>query len=239
MEGIARWFMLAAVVSALGGMVWGIQMSASQDHLLSPAHGHLNLLGWVSCAIYAFYYHLLPAAAGGVLPRLHLAAALLALGLLLCALGDYCLFRDGEGAFMAGVGAFAAGHLAYAVLFLTREASDPARLLQMPGIAIAAALLVLGLVMARILAPRAGALKGPVLAYIPIILSMGAAAATLPGQGALVWALPAALAFVASDVVLAFETFVLPEGHRFRRIAPYAVWPLYWGAQLGFWYAFS
>ena len=51
--------------------------------------------------------------------------------------------------------------------------------------------------------------------------------------------LPAALAFVASDVVLAFETFVLPEGHRFRRIAPYAVWPLYWGAQLGFWYAFS
>ncbi|WP_264211943.1 hypothetical protein [Leisingera thetidis] len=82
MEGIARWFMLAAVVSALGGMVWGIQMTASQDHLLSPAHGHLNLLGWVSCAIYAFYYHLLPAAAGGVLPRLHLAAALLALGLL-------------------------------------------------------------------------------------------------------------------------------------------------------------
>ncbi|WP_435660895.1 hypothetical protein [Leisingera caerulea] len=82
MVGVARWFMLAAVVSALGGMVWGIQMSASQDHLLSPAHGHLNLLGWVSCSIYAFYYHLLPPAAGGVLPRLHLATALLALVLL-------------------------------------------------------------------------------------------------------------------------------------------------------------
>ncbi|MFY0308602.1 hypothetical protein ACFMBG_01740 [Leisingera sp. D0M16] len=82
MVGIARWFMLAAVVSALGGMVWGIQMSASQDHLLSPAHGHLNLLGWVSCSIYAFYYHLLPAAAKGKLPRLHLGTALLALVLL-------------------------------------------------------------------------------------------------------------------------------------------------------------
>ncbi|WP_323779561.1 hypothetical protein [Leisingera sp.] len=82
MEGIARWFMLAAVASALGGMVWGIQMSASQDHLLSPAHGHLNLLGWVSCAIYAFYYHLLPQAAGGLLPRLHLGTAILALTLL-------------------------------------------------------------------------------------------------------------------------------------------------------------
>ncbi|MEW2911885.1 hypothetical protein [Leisingera sp. JC11] len=82
MEGIARWFMLVAVVSALGGMVWGIQMSASQDHLLSPAHGHLNLLGWVSCSIFAFYYHLTPAAAAGALPRLHLGTALLSLLLL-------------------------------------------------------------------------------------------------------------------------------------------------------------
>ena len=63
-------------------MVWGIQMSASQDHLLSPAHGHLNLLGWVSCAIYAFYYHLVPIAGEGTLPRLHLAATVLSLGLL-------------------------------------------------------------------------------------------------------------------------------------------------------------
>ncbi|MEX5576953.1 lysoplasmalogenase family protein [Pseudophaeobacter sp. A-200-2] len=167
------------------------------------------------------------------------APVLLALGLLLCALGDYCLSRDGEGAFMAGVGAFAAGHLAYVVLFLSTPGSDMAQLVQMPGLAIVIALVLLGGIMVRVLAPRAGALKGAVLVYIPIILSMGAAVATLPGQGALVWALPAALAFVASDVVLAFETFVLPEGHRLRRIAPYAVWPLYWGAQLGFWYAFS
>ncbi|KIC33030.1 hypothetical protein [Leisingera sp. ANG-S5] len=82
MNGIARPFMLIAVVCALGGMVWGVQMSASQDHLLSPAHGHLNLLGWVSCAIYAFYYHLVPSAGEGRLPRLHLAATVLSLGLL-------------------------------------------------------------------------------------------------------------------------------------------------------------
>lgn len=82
MNGIARPFMLIAVVCALGGMVWGIQMSASQDHLLSPAHGHLNLLGWVSCSIYAFYYHLVPGACEGTLPRLHLAATVLSLALL-------------------------------------------------------------------------------------------------------------------------------------------------------------
>ncbi|UWQ42554.1 lysoplasmalogenase [Leisingera aquaemixtae] len=161
---------------------------------------------------------------------------LLAVALGLCALGDLFLSRDGEGAFMAGVGAFAAGHLAYAVLFLTQEASDPARLLQMPGLAVAAVLLVLGLGMARILGPRAGALKGPVLAYIPIILGMGAAALTLPfGLGVFA----AACAFMLSDMVLAAETFVLPEDHALRRITPYAVWPLYWGAQAGFLAAFS
>ena len=54
-EPVARFrlsagFFLLAVISALGGMVWGIQMSASGDHSLSPAHGHLNLIGWVSLA---------------------------------------------------------------------------------------------------------------------------------------------------------------------------------------------
>lgn len=83
MTGIARWFMLLALASVLAGMVWGIQMSASKDHLLSPAHGHLNLLGWVSCSIFAFYYHLLPGASAGVLPRLHLAGTVLTLVLLI------------------------------------------------------------------------------------------------------------------------------------------------------------
>ncbi len=82
MKGIARWFMLLALISVLAGMVWGIQMSASKDHLLSPAHGHLNLLGWVSCSIFAFYYHVLPGASVGLLPRLHLAGSVLTLLLL-------------------------------------------------------------------------------------------------------------------------------------------------------------
>ncbi|WP_323776157.1 lysoplasmalogenase [Leisingera sp.] len=161
---------------------------------------------------------------------------LLALALGLCALGDLFLSRDGEGAFMAGVGAFAAGHLVYAVLFLTRDASDPARLLQMPGVVIAMVLLGLGLGMARFLAPRAGALKGPVLAYIPVILGMGAAALTLPPG---TWVFAAACAFMLSDMILAAETFVLSAEHPLRRIAPYAVWLLYWGAQAGFLAVFS
>ncbi|UWQ29885.1 lysoplasmalogenase [Leisingera sp. M523] len=161
---------------------------------------------------------------------------LLVLALGFCALGDLFLSRGGERAFMAGVGAFAAGHLAYAALFLTRPDSDPARLMHMPAAGIAAGLLVLGLIMARVLAPRAGALKGPVLAYIPVILGMGAAALTLPFG---TWVFAAACAFMLSDMILAAETFVLSAEHPLRRITPYAVWVLYWGAQAGFLAAFS
>lgn len=161
---------------------------------------------------------------------------LLVLALALCALGDLMLSRGGETAFMAGTGAFAAGHLAYAALFLTRADSDPARLLQLPGAAWAAVLLLLGALMARVLAPRAGALKGAVLGYIPVILGMGAAALALP-PGSGVFA--AACAFVLSDMVLAAETFVLAAAHPLRRVTPYAVWALYWGAQAGFLAAFS
>lgn len=79
MQGLARNFMILGVLSVIIGMGWGIQMSASGDHSLAPAHAHLNLLGWVSCAIFAFYYHLVPAAAQGLLARLQFGAAALGL----------------------------------------------------------------------------------------------------------------------------------------------------------------
>ncbi|MFS4580452.1 lysoplasmalogenase [Phaeobacter sp. C3_T13_0] len=168
-------------------------------------------------------------------------SALLILALGLCTLGDLFLSRDGESAFMAGVGSFAAGHLVYIFLFLGQENSDFGRLMQVPQLLGVVVLVLAGLAMARLLAPRAGVLKGPVLAYVPIILGMGLAALTLPlgaSTAGLALVLPAAVAFMVSDIVLAFETFVLSENHPMRWITPYVVWPLYWGAQVGFLLAF-
>ncbi|MBL4769119.1 MAG: lysoplasmalogenase, partial [Rhodobacteraceae bacterium] len=109
------------------------------------------------------------------------------------------------------------------------------RVFEVPQIWIAAVFVLLGLVMARLLSPRAGALRGPVLGYIPIILGMGVAVLAVPGPG---WALLAAVAFVTSDIVLACEKFLLTEGHPALRWTPYVVWPLYWGAQAGFYILF-
>lgn len=161
---------------------------------------------------------------------------LLCLALALCALGDALLSRESDQTFMAGIGAFALGHLAYVAVFLTHPASDTAlitaNLLPLLG------LMGLGAAMAVLLPPRAGDLRGPVLAYIPIILGMGITALALPKTDALIWVFPAAISFVASDLILATEKFLLRPGHPLLRVTPYAVWPLYWGAQAGFIIAF-
>lgn len=163
------------------------------------------------------------------------APDLLVLALALCAIGDLCLSREGERPFMAGIGAFALGHLGFAVLFLTAPGSDPSAIFTTSSGIIVALLVLIGLVMARILAPRAGDLKGPVLIYIPVILLMGIAALAVPDRTVLV----SAFAFIVSDMVLAAETFLLPETRRVRRVTPYLIWPLYWGAQAGFFVAFT
>ena len=52
-------------------MVWGIVMSASGDHLLSPAHGHLNLIGFVMTSVFGTYYALSPNACDSRLASFH------------------------------------------------------------------------------------------------------------------------------------------------------------------------
>lgn len=75
MRGVALWFFASAVIYVTAGMVFGIWMSASHDHGLSPAHGHLNLIGWVTMALFGIYYHLVPSAAQSRLATLHFAVA--------------------------------------------------------------------------------------------------------------------------------------------------------------------
>ncbi len=58
MPRVSVWFFFVAVIYALIGMIWGEYMAMTHDHSLFPAHAHLNLLGWVSMAIYGTFYAL-------------------------------------------------------------------------------------------------------------------------------------------------------------------------------------
>jgi hypothetical protein len=53
---IAQYCIAVAATAALCGMSLGIWMGMHEDFVLMPVHAHLNLLGWVSMALYGLYY---------------------------------------------------------------------------------------------------------------------------------------------------------------------------------------
>jgi hypothetical protein len=65
-----RWF-AAAIVYLVAGIALGVFMGASGDHGLMPVHAHVNLMGWVSMALFGFIYRAYPAAAAGSAARWH------------------------------------------------------------------------------------------------------------------------------------------------------------------------
>ena len=79
MRGISFWFFATGTIYVLIGMAWGIHMGVSNDHSLAPAHAHLNLVGWVTMALFGIYYHLTPTAAETMLAKIHFVIATLGL----------------------------------------------------------------------------------------------------------------------------------------------------------------
>jgi len=71
MKGLSAWFFGSALVYAILGMALGNVMGASGDHSQMPTHAHLMLIGWVSFAIFGFFYHLFAARAETLLARVH------------------------------------------------------------------------------------------------------------------------------------------------------------------------
>lgn len=102
MRDVAFVFFIAAVLAVVSGMLWGIQMAISHDHLLAPAHAHLNLVGWVTLALYGVYYRLTPAANGARLARVH---AMVAIPGVVVMVAGIALVRSGGSPVMASVGA--------------------------------------------------------------------------------------------------------------------------------------
>ncbi|HEY2890337.1 MAG TPA: hypothetical protein VGJ31_06895 [Dongiaceae bacterium] len=121
MANIDRWFLRVAVVYALLAMALGIAMGISEDHSQMPTHAHLNLVGWVSMAIYALVYRQWPAAAQSKLALIHFWTA--NAGAILLNLGVYGLM-SGNAALapvaVAGSLVTIAGMLIFAFIVYTK-----------------------------------------------------------------------------------------------------------------------
>ncbi|MGR6430427.1 hypothetical protein ACU5AY_05845 [Rhizobium sp. PAMB 3174] len=83
MQKLAHFCFVSAAVYAFLGMALGITMAASHDHALMPVHAHLNLLGWVSMAIFGLFYQAAPHMARRRIARIHVAFATLSIWLLI------------------------------------------------------------------------------------------------------------------------------------------------------------
>jgi cbb3-type cytochrome oxidase subunit 1 len=58
MPRVSAAFFAVGVLCVLSGMLWGMHMGAAHDMVTAPAHAHLNLLGWVTMALYGTFYTL-------------------------------------------------------------------------------------------------------------------------------------------------------------------------------------
>jgi hypothetical protein len=126
MTRISDYFLRIAVLAGLIGMGMGMAMAMRQDFSMAPAHAHLNLLGWVSMAIYALFYRAFPAASTGLLPRLHFFIAVVALVLMIPGVALINLGYD-VGELFAAIGgtAMIVGFLIFGVIVV--RATAPAR----------------------------------------------------------------------------------------------------------------
>ena len=148
----------------------------------------------------------------------------------LSAAGDAFLSRDGdERAFLAGLASFLAAHLAYVALFFLAGGSfglmiaEPWRAV----VALAVALFAV-LMLARLWRAVTPDLRVPIAIYIVAILAMAVTALTVESPAVII----GALLFMASDAILAAEKFLMASSSPLRRPARFAVWALYYAAQL-------
>jgi cbb3-type cytochrome oxidase subunit 1 len=79
-------FLRLAVLFALIGMGLGYWMGATEQFAAAPVHAHINLLGWVSMALYGLFYRVQPSAAQGWLPAVHFWVAVVGLVIFMPAL---------------------------------------------------------------------------------------------------------------------------------------------------------
>ncbi|MGX5845846.1 lysoplasmalogenase [Mesorhizobium sp. PL10] len=194
----------------------------------------------VAAVIYAFTLDMRPTLARSAAKTLAVAMLavlafmqggplLLVAALALSAVGDAFLSRDGERAFLGGLASFLAAHILYVPLFLRRGGGLDVLGTETWRGAMALAIAAFVVVMLAALWRRVGpGLRVPIAVYIAAILAMGVSALTLDNP----WVIGGAVMFMASDGLLAAEKFLVPAIAPYRAGMRYAVWVLYYAAQL-------
>src|SRR5437868_499239 len=101
MPRVSAAFFAIAVVYLLLGMAWGMHMGEAEDFTMMPAHAHLNLLGWVTMAIYGTFYALTHASLKPKLAWANFILAALGVAVMIPSLALYLPAHDAK--YIAGI----------------------------------------------------------------------------------------------------------------------------------------
>jgi len=71
MQGVARNFFILGIVMAIVGMMLGLKMAMTNNHVQMPVHAHIMVAAWLMSAVFGFFYHLFPAARQNKLAPIH------------------------------------------------------------------------------------------------------------------------------------------------------------------------
>lgn len=153
---------------------------------------------------------------------------LLALALMASASGDAALAAEEERWFLPGLIAFLIAHLLYIALFLTGSQGISVLAEPLRGVWAAFVLIAAVALLAKLLPVVEKAMRVPVTIYAMAIGAMGVVAVTLPGYAIA----SGATLFIASDAILAVRKFLMAETSPHTVWTGYAVWVLYYTAQL-------
>src|SRR5262245_24968981 len=119
MRGIARAFIISAVVYGILGMLLGLDMAMRHDHGQLPTHAHIMVIGWLSLAVFGLFYFVLGDGAPPMLARVHFWLAQVSLAVLVAGLW---LLYAGHTQFepLAAIGsmAYAASFILFAAIAL-------------------------------------------------------------------------------------------------------------------------
>jgi uncharacterized protein involved in response to NO len=112
MQGIGKAFFVSALIYGVLGMLLGLHMGISKNHAQMPTHAHMLVIGWLSFAVFGFFYAHFGSAASKTLARAHLWLAQVSLAGLVIGLW---LYYSGQSQYEPVV---ALSSVAYAVSFL-------------------------------------------------------------------------------------------------------------------------
>ena len=126
MPRISRFYFAMAITYLMIGISVGLHMSIIHDHSAVGAHAHINLLGWVTSAVFGGYYALNPQKAEGWLPWTQ--CILYSVGLVVMLPALYMMLTGTSGfepAVAAGSMAVAAAVVLFAAVVFTRGRTAP------------------------------------------------------------------------------------------------------------------